>query len=110
MPRTAGNASPAYRDRNSTADRALDILTMFDDTGLVFSGTAVAERPGAARSTAYRYLQSLVATSPTASPSSRADPPTDAHGRPRGPREPRGLAESGGSHRHLAVTGWNWLA
>ncbi len=57
----SGNASPSYRDRNSTADRALDILTMFDDTNLVVSGTAVAERLGVARSTAYRYLQSLVA-------------------------------------------------
>ncbi|SPF02801.1 IclR family transcriptional regulator [Streptomyces sp. MA5143a] len=57
----SGNTSPSYRDRNSTADRALDILTMFDDTQLVVSGTAVAERLGVARSTAYRYLQSLVA-------------------------------------------------
>ncbi|WP_105968201.1 IclR family transcriptional regulator [Streptomyces geranii] len=56
----SGTASPNYRDRNSTADRALDILTMFDDTHLVISGTAVAERLGVARSTAYRYLQSLV--------------------------------------------------
>ncbi|MDN3028345.1 IclR family transcriptional regulator [Streptomyces sp. S.PB5] len=57
----SGTASPSYRDRNSTADRALDILTMFDDTHLVVSGTAVAEHLGVARSTAYRYLQSLVA-------------------------------------------------
>ncbi|MFF4590329.1 IclR family transcriptional regulator [Streptomyces sp. NPDC001388] len=57
----SGTASPSYRERNSTADRALDILTMFDDTHLVVSGTAVAERLGVARSTAYRYLQSLVA-------------------------------------------------
>lgn len=57
----SGTASPGYRERNSTADRALDILTMFDDTHLVISGTAVAERLGVARSTAYRYLQSLVA-------------------------------------------------
>ncbi|MFK4099307.1 IclR family transcriptional regulator [Streptomyces sp. NPDC019531] len=57
----SGNGSPSYRDRNSTADRALDILTMFDDIHLVVSGTAVAERLGVARSTAYRYLQSLVA-------------------------------------------------
>ncbi|GAA3767650.1 IclR family transcriptional regulator [Streptomyces phyllanthi] len=57
----SGNTSPSYRDRNSTADRALDILTMFDDVHLVVSGTAVAERLGVARSTAYRYLQSLVA-------------------------------------------------
>lgn len=57
----SGTSSPSYRERNSTADRALDILTMFDDTRLVVSGTAVAERLGVARSTAYRYLQSLVA-------------------------------------------------
>lgn len=57
----SGTASPSYRDRNATADRALDILTMFDDTHLVISGTEVAERLGVARSTAYRYLQSLVA-------------------------------------------------
>ncbi|GAA3901741.1 IclR family transcriptional regulator [Streptomyces lacrimifluminis] len=57
----SGTASPNYRERNSTADRALDILTMFDDTHLVVTGTAVAERLGVARSTAYRYLQSLVA-------------------------------------------------
>ncbi|QFR01561.1 IclR family transcriptional regulator [Streptomyces phaeolivaceus] len=57
----SGNESPTYRDRNSTADRALDILTMFDDTRLIVSGTAVAEHLGVARSTAYRYLQSLVA-------------------------------------------------
>lgn len=52
----------AYRERNSTADRALDILTMFSDTDPVISGTAVAHRLGVSRSTAYRYLQSLVAT------------------------------------------------
>ncbi|WP_128378987.1 IclR family transcriptional regulator [Streptomyces cavernae] len=57
----SGTVSPSYRERNSTADRALDILTMFDDNQLVVSGTAVAERLGVARSTAYRYLQSLVA-------------------------------------------------
>jgi DNA-binding IclR family transcriptional regulator len=58
----SGTASPSYRERNSTADRALDILTMFDDTQLVISGSAVAERLGVARSTAYRYLQSLVSS------------------------------------------------
>src|SRR5689334_25033022 len=58
----SGNMSPSYRERNSTADRALDILTMFDDVHLVVSGSAVAERLGVARSTAYRYLQSLVSS------------------------------------------------
>ncbi|MFF5148014.1 IclR family transcriptional regulator [Streptomyces sp. NPDC013157] len=58
----SGSASPSYRERNSTADRALDILLMFTDTQLVVSGSAVAERLGVARSTAYRYLQSLVSS------------------------------------------------
>ena len=60
----SGTTSTAggYRERNSTADRALDILMMFSDTQPVISGTAVAERLGVARSTAYRYLQSLVST------------------------------------------------
>ncbi|WP_040699097.1 IclR family transcriptional regulator [Nocardia vinacea] len=56
----SGSVSPNYRERNSTADRALDILLMFTDAQLVVSGNAVAERLGVARSTAYRYLQSLV--------------------------------------------------
>lgn len=50
-----------YRERNSTADRALDILGMFTDEQPVLSGVEVAERLGTSRSTAYRYLQSLVA-------------------------------------------------
>lgn len=60
----SGTASTtgAYRERNSTADRALDILMMFDETELVVSATAVAGRLGVARSTAYRYLQSLVSS------------------------------------------------
>ncbi|MEV4312413.1 IclR family transcriptional regulator [Actinocrispum sp. NPDC049592] len=56
----AGRES-AYRERNSTADRALDILAMFDDSMPVISGLEVASRLGVAKSTAYRYLQSLVA-------------------------------------------------
>lgn len=60
--RMSGTVSPSYRERNSTADRALDILLMFTDTQLVVPGTAVAERLGVARSTAYRYLQSLVSS------------------------------------------------
>nr|WP_030434832.1 IclR family transcriptional regulator [Actinoplanes subtropicus] len=58
----SGATSPSYRERNSTADRALDILLMFTDAQLVVSGSAVAERLGVARSTAYRYLQSLVSS------------------------------------------------
>lgn len=50
----------AYRERNSTADRALDILGMFTDEVPVLSGNAVATKLGVAKSTAYRYLQSLV--------------------------------------------------
>ncbi|WP_326565249.1 IclR family transcriptional regulator [Amycolatopsis rhabdoformis] len=50
----------AYRERNSTADRALDILGMFTDAEPVLSGNAVAGKLGVAKSTAYRYLQSLV--------------------------------------------------
>ncbi|MFI1166922.1 IclR family transcriptional regulator [Streptomyces sp. NPDC020801] len=56
--RTAGTSS--YRERNSTADRALDILSMFSEDLPVVSGSEVATKLGVARSTAYRYLQSLV--------------------------------------------------
>ncbi len=52
-------ASPAYRERNSTADRALDILLMFGEERLSVSATDVATHLQVARSTAYRYLQSL---------------------------------------------------
>jgi DNA-binding IclR family transcriptional regulator len=52
--------SGGYRERNSTADKALDILLMFDDDHLVLGAVEVAARLGVARSTAYRYLQSLV--------------------------------------------------
>ncbi|ACU75317.1 transcriptional regulator, IclR family [Catenulispora acidiphila DSM 44928] len=51
-----------YRERNSTADRALDILGLFSESRLSVSGQEVATALGAARSTAYRYLQSLVAS------------------------------------------------
>lgn len=52
-------SSSTYRERNSTADRALDILLMFDDRRLVITATEVAAELSVARSTAYRYLQSL---------------------------------------------------
>lgn len=55
--RTVGST---YRERNATADRALDILAMFDDDQPVVTGPLVADRLGVSRSTAYRYLQSLV--------------------------------------------------
>ncbi|KAB2388057.1 IclR family transcriptional regulator [Actinomadura montaniterrae] len=51
-----------YRERNSTADRALDILLLFDDSRLVVGGQEVADHLGVARSTAYRYLQSLASS------------------------------------------------
>lgn len=53
-------ATTGYREKNSTADRTLTILMMFTDTRLVLSATDVADSLGVARSTAYRYLQSLV--------------------------------------------------
>ncbi|MEJ7635498.1 IclR family transcriptional regulator [Aeromicrobium sp.] len=49
-----------YRERNSTADRALTLLEMFTDDRLEVSAAEVAENLGVARSTAYRYLQTLV--------------------------------------------------
>ena len=55
----SGSAS-TYRERNSTADRALDILVMFTDQQPTVTGPLVADQLGVSRSTAYRYLQSLV--------------------------------------------------
>jgi DNA-binding IclR family transcriptional regulator len=49
-----------YRERNSTADRALDILLLYAADKQVWSGHQIAVRLGVARSTAYRYLRSLV--------------------------------------------------
>jgi DNA-binding IclR family transcriptional regulator len=61
MSRMSGqSAEKGYRDRNSTADRTLDILAMFTDEQPMVTGLLVADRIGVARSTAYRYLQSLV--------------------------------------------------
>ena len=57
-PREAG-ATQGYRIRNSTADRALDILLLFNDERLALSANDVAAHFGVARSTAYRYLESL---------------------------------------------------
>ncbi|MEU4595862.1 IclR family transcriptional regulator [Nocardia sp. NPDC023988] len=57
---TERNAAPStYRERNSTADRALDILLLFSAEKPVWTGTEVAAGLGVARSTGYRYLQSL---------------------------------------------------
>ena len=55
--------SSGYRERNSTADRALVILGLFTEDRLQISANDVAEALGSARSTAYRYLQTLVAAS-----------------------------------------------
>jgi len=49
-----------YRERNSTADRALNVLQMFTEERPEVSAIDVAESLGVARSTAYRYLQTLV--------------------------------------------------
>lgn len=60
MPTTGNRSTPGYRDRNSTADRALDILGLFSADKPSWSGSEIAEELGVARSTGYRYLQSLV--------------------------------------------------
>ena len=49
-----------YRERNSTADKALDILGMFSESRPTVGAAEVAEQLQVARSTAYRYVQSLV--------------------------------------------------
>lgn len=51
--------SSGYRERNSTADRTLDILGMFSQDRLRITARQVADEFGVARSTAYRYLQTL---------------------------------------------------
>jgi DNA-binding IclR family transcriptional regulator len=56
--RTRGTSS--YRERNSTADRALDILLLYSADKPVWTGSEIAAQLGVARSTGYRYLQSLV--------------------------------------------------
>lgn len=54
------DSTSGYRDRNSTADRALTILEMFNETRFSVSAVEVAAALSVARSTAYRYLESLV--------------------------------------------------
>ncbi|MFJ6651457.1 IclR family transcriptional regulator [Microbacterium sp. NPDC091313] len=56
-----GTEVRAYRERNSTADRALDILGLFSEQKLTISAAELAAEFGVARSTAYRYLQTLMA-------------------------------------------------
>ncbi|WP_375401652.1 IclR family transcriptional regulator [uncultured Amnibacterium sp.] len=63
MSDTDGSGTPmrvsAYRERNSTADRALDILGLFTSDRLKVSAIDVAAELAVARSTAYRYLLTL---------------------------------------------------
>lgn len=49
-----------YRERNSTVDRTLAILDLFTIHRSSWSASAIAGELGVARSTAYRYLQTLV--------------------------------------------------
>jgi DNA-binding IclR family transcriptional regulator len=45
--------------RNTTADRAIDVLLLFAPSSPVLSAGEISERLGMSRSTTYRYLQSL---------------------------------------------------
>lgn len=54
--------SSSYRERNSTADRALNILMLFTAAKPVWTSNDIAAAIGVARSTSYRYLQSLTTT------------------------------------------------
>jgi DNA-binding IclR family transcriptional regulator len=47
------------KGRNSTADRAIDVLLLFDERRPALSAVDVSERLAMPRSTTYRYLQSL---------------------------------------------------
>ena len=58
MEHMARNSGPPS-GRNTTADRAIDVLLLFDDDAPVLSAGEVAERLDMSRSTTYRYLQSL---------------------------------------------------
>ncbi len=59
---TGNAAASGYRERNSTAERAIDILLMFHDDRPTTTAIEVAESLRVSRSTAYRYLQSLIAS------------------------------------------------
>ncbi|MFH8559462.1 IclR family transcriptional regulator [Streptomyces sp. NPDC017988] len=52
-------AEPTYRERNSTADKALVILGMFSEERQVITGADVVDQLQVVKSTAYRYIQSL---------------------------------------------------
>lgn len=60
MPGLQNQHPVGYRDRNSTADRTLDILQLFTEENPILSGIEIATSLGVARSTGYRYLQTLV--------------------------------------------------
>jgi DNA-binding IclR family transcriptional regulator len=51
-----------YRESNSTADKVLAILGLFDDERLTISAPEVASALGVAKSTAYRYIESLTSS------------------------------------------------
>jgi len=57
---SAERTNTAYRESNSTADRALTILGLFTDERLVITAQEVANALEVARSTGYRYVQSLI--------------------------------------------------
>ena len=56
MSRDPGSSSSG---RNATADRAIDVLLLFDEKTPVLTAGEVADRLGMSRSTTYRYVQSL---------------------------------------------------
>lgn len=49
----------AARKRNTTADRAIDVLLLFDDAHPTLTAAEVSQRLRMPRSTTYRYLESL---------------------------------------------------
>lgn len=50
----------SLKDRNTTANNALEVLNMFSSERLVISAIQVSNHLGTSRSTAYRYLDTLV--------------------------------------------------
>lgn len=57
LSRTTENT--ASQGRNATADRAIDVLLLFNEQQSVLTAEDISERLGMPRSTTYRYLQSL---------------------------------------------------
>jgi DNA-binding IclR family transcriptional regulator len=51
-----------YQERNTSADKALDVLQLFDESRPTLTGAEVVAQLGIGRSAAYRYLQSLANT------------------------------------------------